>query len=78
MTDKGFTQGLREIVADMMNPDIGSRPDAMRLVDKVEDGWRAWRANTKEGREYVDVRDQEFGDNFDWAARARRGAIVGL
>ena len=71
MNDGGFSQGLREIVADMMSPTIGKRPDSLRLVDRVEDGWRAWRANTQEGREYVDVKGQELADNFDWAAKAR-------
>ena len=58
MNDKGFSKGLRDIVARMVDPAIGKRPDALDLVGSVEAEWRSWRANTAEGRAYVDGGDE--------------------
>jgi serine/threonine protein kinase len=58
MNDKGFSKGLRDLVARMLDPSIGNRPDALSLVDAVEGCWRSWRANTVEGRTYVDGGDK--------------------
>jgi serine/threonine protein kinase len=60
MNDKGFSPWLRDTVAAMLDPKIRNRPDILEVVSKAEEGWRAWRANTKEGREYVDARDRDF------------------
>lgn len=57
MNDKGFSKGLRDIVAQMLNHELSLRPDTLSLVNIVEEGWRSWRATTREGWEYVDVRD---------------------
>ena len=40
MTDKGFSRPLREIVAAMLNPEVGKRPNSLRLIDRAEEGWR--------------------------------------
>jgi predicted phosphohydrolase len=58
MNDKGFSQGIRDIVAQMLDPSMAMRPDALQLVDEVEKGWRVWRASTVEGQAYIDVRDK--------------------
>jgi predicted phosphohydrolase len=58
LNDKGFSQGIREIVARMLDPSMAMRPDALQLVDEVEKGWRVWRASTVEGQAYIDVRDK--------------------
>jgi hypothetical protein len=57
MNDKGFSKYIRDIVGDMLHRHPADRPDTMALVNRVEDHWRAWRVNTREGREYVDVDD---------------------
>jgi hypothetical protein len=58
MNDKGFSQGLRDILATMLDPVAGQRPDARDLVGLVRNEWRSWRANTIEGRAYVDRGDE--------------------
>lgn len=58
MNDKGFSLGLREIIAKMLDPVVGKRPHALHLVQLVKNEWRSWRANTIEGRAYVDHRDE--------------------
>lgn len=58
MNDKGFSQGIRDIVGKMLDPTIGKRPDSLKLVGLVEVEWRSWRANTAEGRAYVDRDDK--------------------
>ncbi|KAG0646016.1 Serine threonine-kinase ATG1 [Hyphodiscus hymeniophilus] len=70
MTDKAFSPWLRDIVATMLDPRIANRPDALDLVGRTENGWEAWRANTKEGAQYVDVGDRELEERF---ARSSRG-----
>ena len=55
----------------MLDPRMRGRPDALELVGRSEEGWRAWRANTREGAEYVDVRDKELQDVIE---RGRSGA----
>jgi hypothetical protein len=60
LNDKGFSPYLREIVAAMQDPRMWGRPNALELVGRAEEGWRAWRANMTEGSEYVDVRDKEL------------------
>jgi len=57
MADKGFSKGIRDFVARMLRDDMKERPDTLKLVEEVEDSFRYWRANTPEGMEYVDVRD---------------------
>lgn len=71
MNDRGFSPYLREIMAAMLDPRMRGRPDALELVGRSEEGWRAWRANTREGAEYVDVRDKELQDVIE---RGRSGA----
>jgi hypothetical protein len=80
MNDKGFSHYLRDIVAAMLDSQIKGRPDALELVGRTEEGWRAWRANTREGAEYVDVRDKELGDNIERSSMGlgRVGAIAAL
>jgi hypothetical protein len=72
MNDKGFSEGLRDIVGDMlkMHPgdrpggvDLvkmhpGDRPGGVDLVKRVEDEWKRWRAMTVEGQRCVDVMDK--------------------
>ena len=58
MADKGFSKGIRDIVANMLDHDKEKRPDALKLLSMAEEGWRHWRTSTKDGREYVDVRDE--------------------
>lgn len=65
MNDKGFSKGLRYLVARMLDSSIGNRPDALRLVDEVEAGWRSWRANTAEGRAYVDGGDKAISRMYE-------------
>lgn len=60
MNDKGYSQGLRDIIADMLRPDPADRPPCLDLVTTVDDEWRRWRAETREGQEYVDVGDQDI------------------
>jgi serine/threonine protein kinase len=60
MNDKGFTKGLRDIVAKMIHPVIGKRPDTLSLVGLVEIEWRSWRGNTAEGRAYIDGGDERL------------------
>jgi len=47
------------------------RPRTLDLVSRVEDGWRRWRVETREGGHYVDVRDK-------LAERSVRGLGRGL
>lgn len=69
LCDMGYTQGLRNIVGDMLKMHPADRPDDLVLVNRVEDAWRRWRATTKEGAYTVDV-----GDRFvERAAIARAG-----
>jgi hypothetical protein len=58
MNDKGFSEGIREIVGKMLKPHPRDRPTALQLVDRVDDEWRRWRSTTREGREFVDVEDK--------------------
>lgn len=59
LNDKGFSAGLRDIVADMLKMHPSDRPGTLVLVDRVEDAWKRWRVETREGRMYVDIRDEE-------------------
>lgn len=58
MNGKDFSAGLREIVGDMLEDEPQKRPDAFRLVDKVDEGYRRWRVTTQEGLEFVAVEDE--------------------
>lgn len=60
MNDKGFSNVLRNIVARMLDPSIVERPDTVKLVGQAEAGWRSWRANTMEGRAYIDRGDKTY------------------
>ncbi|TVY19165.1 Serine/threonine-protein kinase ATG1 [Lachnellula arida] len=71
MNDKGYSQGLRNIVGDMLKPEPADRPPVLDLVSIIETEWRSWRANTREGQEFVDVEDQD-------AARRAFGVTRGL
>ena len=75
MNDRGFSQYLREIVSVMLDPQRRGRPHALELVGRREEGWRAWRVNTREGAEYVDVRDKELQNVIE---RGGVGAIAQL
>lgn len=58
MNDKGFSKGLRDIVAHMLEPHPNDRPHTKTLVNRVDDTWQGWRATTEEGAYYVDVLDK--------------------
>ncbi|KAE8453271.1 hypothetical protein EG329_011338 [Mollisiaceae sp. DMI_Dod_QoI] len=58
MNDKGFSQGIREIIGAMLQPHPADRPTALDLVNKVDVEWRRWRSETTEGRRFVDVNDK--------------------
>ncbi|TVY75914.1 Serine/threonine-protein kinase ATG1, partial [Lachnellula suecica] len=60
MNDKGYTQGLRNIIADLLQPNPADRPSSVDLISRIDDEWRKWRANTREGQEFVDVGDQDI------------------
>ena len=80
LNDNGFSYYLREIIIAMLDPKIKGRPDALELVGRTEEGWRAWRANTKDGTEYIDVRDKELSESIErgWMGIGRVGAIAAL
>ena len=69
MNDKGFSPWLREIVGAMLDPRPRGRPDALELVSRAEEGWRTWRANTRDGREYVDAGDRILGNQIEHTSR---------
>lgn len=58
MSDKGFSKGIRDIVADMLRPHPNDRPHAIHLVNAIDDSWEGWRATTQDGAHLVDVRDK--------------------
>ena len=58
MNDKGFSEGLRDIVGDMLKMHPGDRPGGVDLVKRVEDEWKRWRAMTVEGQRCVEVMDK--------------------
>jgi len=58
MNDKGFSEGLRDIVGDMLKMQPCDRPGGIELMKRVEDEWKRWRAVTVEGQRYVDVMDK--------------------
>jgi cytochrome oxidase assembly protein ShyY1 len=72
--DKGFSKSLCDLVAMMLNHSMARRPDSLTLVNMAEDGWRYWRANTQEGGEYVDVKD-DFLINKMKGGRPGRGLM---
>lgn len=59
MNDKGYSQGLRNLVADMLRPNPADRPAAIDLIPDIDDKWRHWRSSTREGQEFCDVGDQD-------------------
>lgn len=69
MNDKGFTEGIRGIVAQMLMLHPADRPNAFGLVDKVDDEWARWRATTREGREFVDVEDKKMAARIGGSSR---------
>jgi hypothetical protein len=71
MNDKGFSQGLRDIIALMLKPHPAHRPGTIELVNRADDAFAQWRATTEEGAYYVDVDDR-------LAERARLGLGRGL
>jgi hypothetical protein len=70
MNDKGFSKGLRDIVALMLSHHPRDRPMAVELVNRADDAFAQWRT-TKEGSEYVDKDDY-------LAVKAGRGKASGL
>jgi hypothetical protein len=74
MNDKGFSQGLRDIVGMMLDHKINKRPNTLTLVQMVEEGWRLWRATTREGQEYVDIRDEYLSHIY--GGRGRRSILA--
>jgi hypothetical protein len=70
MNDKGFTKGIRDIVALMLNPHPKDRPAAIDLVNTVDDAFDQWRATTAEGAMYVDRADK--------LVRERGGGLLNL
>lgn len=75
MNDKGFSEGLRDIVATMLDHNMNKRPDTLSLVQKVDEGWRLWRATTREGQNYVDIRDEYLGQIYE-GGRGRRSILA--
>lgn len=71
MNDKGFSEGLRDIVGNMLSHSMARRPDTLTLVSRVEEGWQAWRATTKEGQDYLDVRDEYLSQGYKGARETR-------
>lgn len=59
MADKGFSEGIRNIVAEMLRSRPNDRLQTEDLVNKVDDAWEDWRATTEEGAHYVDVLDKQ-------------------
>ena len=66
----------------MLSVGIQDRPEILELVDQSEEGWRTWRANTPDGKEYVDVRDDLLSHMFQGAGLGGPGSgrlnIVGM
>jgi hypothetical protein len=62
--DKGFSKSLCDLVAMMLNHNMARRPDSLTLINKAEDCWRFWRAQTEEGGQYVDVKDELLIQKF--------------
>ncbi|PVH86502.1 hypothetical protein DL98DRAFT_510558 [Cadophora sp. DSE1049] len=60
LNDVGYSQELRDIVGDMIKVHPADRPNAIALVNKVDDQWRKWRANSKEGAQVVDILDRQI------------------
>jgi hypothetical protein len=58
MNDKGFSQGLRELVALMLKSNPDERPRAAELINQADEGFAYWRATTVEGAYYVDIADE--------------------
>jgi hypothetical protein len=58
MNDKGFSDPIRHIVAEMLRPHPDDRLQTKDLVNQVDDAWEGWRATTEEGAYYVDVVDK--------------------
>lgn len=58
MNDKGFSEAIRDIVAEMLRPHPNDRMQTKGLVNQVDDAWEGWRATTEEGAHYVDVLDK--------------------
>jgi hypothetical protein len=58
MNDRGFSQPLREIIGSMLRPHPADRPTVVDLVNTVNYQWKKWRADTPEGRQFVDVTDK--------------------
>jgi len=58
MNDKGFSDSIRHIVAEMLRPHPDDRLQTKDLVNQVDDAWEGWRATTDEGAYYVDVVDK--------------------
>jgi serine/threonine protein kinase len=80
LNDKAFSPQLRELVAAMLNPQMERRPTARDLIGQAQDGWRSWRATTREGQEYVDGADKLLGEKIEMGKRgpARVGVIGAL
>ncbi|KAH7412673.1 kinase-like domain-containing protein [Cadophora sp. MPI-SDFR-AT-0126] len=60
MNDGGYSQELRHIVGDMIQMHPDDRPNAIDLVNRVDDQWRKWRATSKQGAQVVDILDRQF------------------
>ncbi|CZT40566.1 uncharacterized protein RSE6_00239 [Rhynchosporium secalis] len=60
LNDGAYSQELREIIANMIKIHPNDRPDAISLVNDVDDQWKKWRATTKEGAYVVDILDREI------------------
>ncbi len=58
MNDKGFSEALRDIVAEMLRLHPKDRMQTKDLANQVDDAWEGWRATTEEGAHYVDVLDK--------------------
>ncbi|KAH8601089.1 kinase-like domain-containing protein [Bisporella sp. PMI_857] len=76
MNDKGYSQMIRDTVAEMLKPDSLDRPDALRLLDKAQEAYRAWRTGTVDGNLYVDIDDEYV--KKQWEAGQTQRLLHGL
>ena len=60
LNDGGYSQELRDIVGDMIKMHPADRPNAIALVNRVDDQWRKWRATSPAGAQVDDVLDRQI------------------
>ncbi|RDW75293.1 hypothetical protein BP6252_06435 [Coleophoma cylindrospora] len=60
MNDRGYSQGIREIISDMLKEKESERPDILTLFPRIHVEMCRWRAFTLDGNRYWDVRDDDI------------------